>query len=350
MANSGPGSAPRRLLVTGGAGFIGSAFVRRLLREDPDRPLIVLDKLTYAGNRANLEPVADSPGFRFVVGDIADAQVVEPLAGEVDAIVNFAAESHVDRSIESPDAFIRTDVYGTYVLLDAARRHGHRRYVQVSTDEVYGSLATGSAGESDRLEPRSPYAASKAAGDMLALAYGTTYGLPVGVTRASNTFGPYQYPEKILPLFTTNAIDGQPLPLYGDGLHVRDWLYVDDHCAAVELVLSDGAAGEVYNVAGGNELTNLDLTHLILDELGLPRSLIRSVPDRPGHDRRYSVDAGKIRELGWRPQASFPDALSETIRWYVDHPEWWRPLKDGEYLGYYRRQYAERLEESSSLP
>ena len=185
---------------------------------------------------------------------------------------------------------------------------------------------------------------------MLVLAYGTTYGLPVGVTRASNTFGPYQYPEKILPLFTTNAIDGQPLPLYGDGLHVRDWLYVDDHCAAVELVLSDGAAGEVYNVAGGNELTNLDLTHLILDELGLPRSLIRSVPDRPGHDRRYSVDAGKIRELGWRPQASFRHALSETIRWYVDHPEWWRPLKDGEYLGYYRRQYAERLEESSSLP
>ena len=350
MANSAPGSALRRLLVTGGAGFIGSAFVRRLLTDDPERPVIVLDKLTYAGNRANLEPVADSPGFRFVVGDIADPQVVEPLAGEVDAIVNFAAESHVDRSIESPDAFIRTDVYGTYVLLDAARRNGHRRYVQVSTDEVYGSLATGSASESDRLEPRSPYAASKAAGDMLALAYGTTYGLPVGVTRASNTFGPYQYPEKILPLFTTNAIDGQPLPLYGDGLHVRDWLHVDDHCAAVELVLTDGVAGEVYNVAGGNELTNLDLTHLILDELSLPRSLIRSVPDRPGHDRRYSVDAGKIRELGWRPRASFPHALSETIRWYVDHPEWWRPLKDGEYLGYYRRQYAERLEGSSSLP
>ncbi len=348
----GPGDAsttPWRLLVTGGAGFIGSAFVRRLLARDPNRRVIVLDKLTYAGNRTNLESVHESPGFRFVLGDIADPTVVDSLAGEVDAIVNFAAESHVDRSIEAPDAFIRTDVYGTFVLLEAARRHAHRRYLQVSTDEVYGSVATGSALEGDHLEPRSPYAASKAAGDLLVLAYGTTYGLPVGITRASNTFGPHQYPEKILPLFTTNAIDGEPLPLYGDGLQMRDWLYVDDHCAAVELVLTAGGAGEVYNVAGDNELTNLELTRLILDELGLPESLIRSVPDRPGHDRRYSLDAGKIRRLGWQPAASFRSALSETIHWYVDHPEWWRPLKDGEYIDYYRRQYADRLDRSTSL-
>ncbi len=350
MTRDERGPAPWCLLVTGGAGFIGSAFVRRLLGRDPERPVIVLDKLTYAGNRANLESVADSPGFRFVQGDIADREVVESLVAGVDAIVNFAAESHVDRSIESADAFIRTDVYGTFVLLDAARQHGHGRYLQVSTDEVYGSLAIGSAREDDRLEPRSPYAASKAAGDMLALAFGTTYGLSVGITRASNTFGPYQYPEKILPLFATNAIDGQPLPLYGDGQQVRDWLHVDDHCAAVELVLAEGGAGEVYNVAGDNELTNLELTHLILDELSLPWSLVRSVPDRQGHDRRYSLDASKIRALGWRPEASFSQAISGTIRWYVDHPEWWRPLKSGEYLEYYRRQYAGRLEESSSIP
>lgn len=347
----GPGdsSAKPRLLVTGGAGFIGSAFVRRILAREPDRTVIVLDKLTYAGNRANLAPIQESPGFRFVLGDITDGEVVESLASEVDAIVNFAAESHVDRSIESADAFIRTDVYGTFVLLDAARRHRHARYLQVSTDEVYGSIETGAAREEDRLEPRSPYAASKAAGDLLTLAYGTTHGIPVSITRASNTFGPYQYPEKILPLFTTNAIDGEPLPLYGDGMQVRDWLHVDDHCAAIELVLRDGAPGEVYNVAADNELTNIELTRTILAELGRPASLIRSVPDRPGHDRRYALDAGKIRRLGWRPQASFRDALADTIRWYVDHEAWWRPLKNGEYLDYYRRQYAERLEQGTSL-
>lgn len=344
-----PGRGPWRLLVTGGAGFIGSAFVRRLLARDPERPIVVLDKLTYAGNPANLEPVVTSPGYRFVLGDIADPEVVASVAGEVDAIVNFAAESHVDRSIESPDAFIQTDVHGTFVLLEAARRHGHRRYVQVSTDEVYGSLAAGSAREGDRLDPRSPYAASKAAGDLLALSYGTTYGLSVGITRASNTFGPNQYPEKILPLFTTNAIDGLPLPLYGDGRQIRDWLHVDDHCAAIELVLAQGETGEVYNVAGGNEITNLELTRMILGELNLPETLIRSVPDRPGHDRRYSLDAEKIHRLGWRPEADFGQALASTIRWYVDHPEWWRPLKDGEYLDYYRRQYAARLERGVAL-
>ncbi len=339
----------RSLLVTGGAGFIGSAFVRRLLGRDPDRTVIVLDKLTYAGNLANLSQVDAAPGYRFVHGDIADAEVVDELASQVDAIVNFAAESHVDRSIESPDAFIRTDVVGTYVLLEAARRHGHERYLQVSTDEVYGDLVSGSAREDDRLLPRSPYAASKASGDLLVGAYHTTYGLRACITRASNNFGRYQYPEKIIPLFVTNAIDGEALPLYGDGLQVRDWLHVDDHCAAIELVLERGEPGQVYNVAGDNELTNIELTQLILGQLGKPMSLIRSVPDRPGHDRRYSLDAEKIRGLGWQPQASFGAALADTVRWYVDHPEWWRPLKDGEYLDYYRRQYAERLAASTSV-
>jgi len=339
----------RPLLVTGGAGFIGSAFVRRLLGNHPDRTLIVLDKLTYAGNLANLREVEDARGYRFVHGDIADAEVVDELAAQVDAIVNFAAESHVDRSIESPDAFIRTDVHGTYVLLEAARRHGHHRYLQVSTDEVYGDLASGSAREEDRLVPRSPYAASKASADLLVGAYQVTYGLQACITRASNTFGPHQYPEKIIPLFVTNAIDGEALPLYGDGLQVRDWLHVDDHCAAIELVLERGEPGQVYNVAGDNELTNLELTHLILEQLGKPMSLIRSVPDRPGHDRRYSLDAARIRALGWRPQASFRSALADTVQWYVDHPQWWRPLKDGEYLEYYRRQYAERLAASRSV-
>lgn len=338
-----------RLLVTGGAGFIGSAFVRRLLARDPRQSVIVLDKLTYAGNRANLAPVERAPGFRFVRGDIADASVVEELAADVDAIVNFAAESHVDRSIESPDAFIETDVRGTYVLLEAARRHELERYLQVSTDEVYGDLATGSALETDPVAPRSPYAASKAAGDLLVRAYHATYGLPVAITRASNTFGPYQYPEKVLPLFVTNALDGEPLPLYGDGLQVRDWLYVDDHCAAIELVLERGAPGEVYNVGGGNEMTNLALTRLILEKLERPMSLVRSVPDRPGHDRRYSVDASKIRALGWAPTAGFDEALSATVRWYVQHEDWWRRLKSGEYLDYYRRQYADRLAAGTSV-
>jgi dTDP-glucose 4,6-dehydratase len=332
-----------RLLVTGGAGFVGSAFVRRLLEREPARQVTVLDKLTYAGNRANLAPVADAPGFRFVVGDIADETVVDELAAEVDAIVNFAAESHVDRSIESPDAFIQTDVRGTYVLLEAARRHKHPRYLQVSTDEVYGDLASGSAKESDTLRPRSPYAASKAAGDLLVGAYHVTYGLPVSITRASNTFGPYQYPEKVIPLFTTNAIDDEALPLYGDGLQIRDWLHVDDHCAAIELVLERGTPGEIYNIAGGNEVTNIELTRLILGEIGKPMSLVRLVPDRPGHDRRYSLDATRLHGLGWGPARAFREGLADTVRWYVDHPDWWRPLKNGEYREYYRRMYAQRL-------
>jgi dTDP-glucose 4,6-dehydratase len=334
---------PRRLLVTGGAGFIGSNFVRRVLGRHPEAEVVVLDKLTYAGNLANLADLEGEPRFRFVQGDIADASAVDPLAAEVDAIVNFAAESHVDRSIDEPDAFIRTDVYGTFVLLEAARRHGHRRYLQVSTDEVYGDVPSGSSTEADALHPRSPYSASKSGGDMLVLAYHATYGVPAIITRASNNFGPFQHPEKIIPLFVTNAIDDEPLPLYGDGLQVRDWLYVDDHCDAIEIALSAAEAGGIYNVGGGQEMTNLELTRAILELLDKPDSLIRRVPDRAGHDRRYSVDSSRMRALGWAPQHRLADALESTCAWYLDHPEWWRPLKSGEFADYYRRQYGERL-------
>lgn len=340
---------PRRLLVTGGAGFIGSAFVRRVLARHRDVTVTVLDKLTYAGNLANLAPVADDPRYRFVQGDINDEALVDELAAEVDAIVNFAAESHVDRSIEGPDAFIRTDVHGTFVLLEAARRHGHARYLQISTDEVYGDVPTGSSKETDPLRPRSPYSASKASGDLLVGAYHTTYGLPTLLTRASNNFGPYQYPEKVIPLFITNAIDDEPLPLYGDGLQVRDWLHVDDHCDALELVLARGEPGGTYNIGAGNEMTNLALTRRILELVGKPISLVRSVPDRAGHDRRYSVDTTRIRELGWTPAHSFDGALTETVAWYREREDWWRPLKSGEYLDYYRRQYAERLAAGTTI-
>ncbi len=336
-------AAPRRLLVTGGAGFIGSNFVRRQLASREDVQITVLDKLTYAGNLANLADVEGDPRFRFVLGDIADQAVVEELAAEADAIVNFAAESHVDRSIESPDAFIRTDVYGTFVLLEAARRHRHARYLQISTDEVYGNVPSGSSTERDALQPRSPYSASKAAGDLLAQAYHVTYGVPAMITRSSNNFGPFQYPEKIIPLFVTNAIDDEPLPLYGDGLQVRDWIYVDDHCDAILLVLEQGEPGSVYNLGGGNEMTNLELTRAILERLDKPISLVRRVPDRPGHDRRYSVDSARIRALGWQPAHSFEDALAETVRWYQEREDWWRPLKSGDYLEFYRRQYEARL-------
>jgi dTDP-glucose 4,6-dehydratase len=340
---------PARLLVTGGAGFIGSNFVRRILDRHGEARVTVLDKLTYAGNRANLADVEADSRFTFVVGDIADADLVDRLAADVDAIVNFAAESHVDRSIEEPDAFIKTDVYGTFVLLEAARRHGHTRYLQISTDEVYGNVPDGSSSESDPLRPRSPYSASKSGGDLLVGAYHATYDLPALVTRASNNFGPYQYPEKIIPLFITNAIDDEPLPLYGDGQQIRDWLYVDDHCDAIDLVLTRGEPGETYNVGGGNELTNLELTRMILEELDRPMTLVRRVEDRPGHDRRYSVDSSKLRSLGWEPAHAFADALRETVAWYLANEGWWRPLKSGEYLDYYRRQYGSRLEAGTAV-
>ena len=340
---------PSRLLVTGGAGFIGSAFTRRVLDRHPDVRVTVLDKLTYAGNRANLADVEADPRFTFVQGDIADADLVGRLAPDVEAIVNFAAESHVDRSIEEPDAFIRTDVYGTFVLLEAARRNEHARYLQISTDEVYGHVPDGSSTEADPLHPRSPYSASKAGCDLLVGAYHTTYGVPTLLTRASNNFGPYQYPEKIIPLFVTNAIDDEPLPLYGDGLQIRDWLYVDDHCDALEAVLTHGAPGSTYNIGGGNELTNLELTRRVLELMDKPMSLVRSVPDRAGHDRRYSVDTRRIRGLGWEPAHTFEEAIRDTVAWYRDHEAWWRPLKSGEYREYYERQYGDRLSAGTAL-
>ena len=331
------------MLVTGGAGFIGSNFVHYLLRQYPQDRVVVLDKLTYAGNLENLRAAADDPRYRFVQGDIADAATVEPLVADADAVVNFAAETHVDRSLLDPGSFINTDVYGVYVLLEALRRQGGRaRFLQVSTDEVYGSVEQGSSREDDPLRPRSPYAASKAGGEMMVQAYYETYRLPVLITRGSNTFGPYQYPEKVIPLFITNALEDKPLPLYGDGLNVRDWLYVEDHCSAIDLVLHEGKPGEAYNVGGGNERTNLAVTEAILQLLGKPTSLISFVTDRPGHDRRYSLDCTKIGRLGWRPQHRFEDALRGTVQWYVENEWWWRKLKTGEYAEYYRQNYAHR--------
>jgi dTDP-glucose 4,6-dehydratase len=331
-----------RVLVTGGAGFIGSHFVRHLLRTYPEYQVVNLDKLTYAGNPANLADVAGDPRYRFVRGDIGDGPLVREVMAGCDAVVNFAAESHVDRSIQDAGDFIRTDVLGTWVLLEAARALRVARYVQVSTDEVYGSIPTGAFREAGSLRPSSPYAASKAGGDHMVLAYWTTYRLPVLVTRASNNFGPNQYPEKVIPLFITNALDDQPLPLYGDGRQVRDWLYVLDHCAALDLVLHKGAEGEVYNVGGGYELENIALTRRILALLGKPESLIRPVADRPGHDRRYAVDTTKLHALGWQPAHAFDGALAATVAWYRANESWWRPLKSGEFERYYRRQYDQR--------
>ncbi len=331
-----------RLLVTGGAGFIGSNFVRYMLSRYPDYSVVVLDKLTYAGNLANLADVAGNPNYRFVRGDICDAQLVDGLVAEVDAVLNFAAETHVDRSILDAGGFIQTDVYGTFVLLEAARKHNIRRFLQVSTDEVYGDVPEGSSLESDPFRPRSPYSASKAGGEMMVQAYHVTYGVPTLITRGSNNYGPFQYPEKLIPVLITNALDGQELPVYGDGRQIRDWLYVLDHCSGIDLVLHEGKVGEAYNVGGGNERENLDVIHQVLELLGKDRSLVRFVKDRPGHDRRYSVDCGKLRKLGWTPSRDFEEELAETVRWYVANEAWWRPLKSGEYLEYYKQNYAGR--------
>ncbi|MDP2935383.1 MAG: dTDP-glucose 4,6-dehydratase [Dehalococcoidia bacterium] len=336
----------RRFLVSGGAGFIGSNFVRHLLNAHPDYHVTVLDKLTYAGNLDNLLDVQDNPRYRFIKGDICDAALVGAIHESPDrphVVVNFAAESHVDRSLLDPGSFLRTDVQGTYVLLEAARKHVVELFLQISTDEVYGSILEGSFKETDPLNPSSPYAASKAGGDMLALAYHTSFGLPVVITRSSNNFGPYQYPEKFIPLFVTNAIDGEPLPLYGDGLQVRDWLYVLDNCRAIDLVIHQGAPGEVYNVGASSERVNLEVAEGILRVLGKPRELVRHVTDRPGHDRRYSLDSAKLRSLGWAPSRSHEEAMEETVRWYFDNQWWWRKIKSGEFLEYYRQNYGERL-------
>ena len=321
-----------RLLVTGGAGFIGSHYVRSVLdgawgATTPEQ-VVVLDKLTYAGNLANLDPVREDARLRFVEGDILDGPLVDELMADVDAVVHFAAESHVDRSILGAADFVMTNVVGTQTLLDAALRRGLERFVHVSTDEVYGSIAEGSWTEDQPLEPNSPYSASKASSDLLARAYHRTHGLPVCVTRCSNNYGPYQFPEKVIPLFVTNLMDGGQVPLYGDGGNVRDWLHVDDHCRAVHLVLEGGRPGEVYNIGGGTELTNKELTALLLEATGAGWDRVDQVPDRLGHDRRYSVDIAKItEELGYTPQVGFEQGLADTVEWYRTHRDWWEPLK-----------------------
>ena len=341
-----------RYLVTGGAGFIGSNFIRFLFNKYGDDVQVVnLDKLTYAGIRENLAEYEGKANYRFLQGDIAKPEdVAEAYKGVdgsgVDVVVNFAAESHVDRSLMEAGTFIETDVHGVLVLLEEARKNAPKlwRFIQVSTDEVYGSIDKGSFTENDPLNPRNPYSASKAGGDRMAYAYGQTYGLPVIVTRASNNFGPYQYPEKLIPLFVTNAIDDLPLPLYGDGRNVRDWLFVDDHCAAIDFLIEHGTNGETYNIGGGNERENRAITQKILDIIGKPASLIKQVADRQGHDRRYSISSQKLEHLGFRFRAKFDEALQQTVRWYVENESWWRAIKDrnAEFKEYYQKQYGAR--------
>ncbi|MGB1287830.1 MAG: dTDP-glucose 4,6-dehydratase [Aggregatilineales bacterium] len=336
----------KNILVTGAAGFIGSAFVRQMVAAYPEYNIISYDKLTYAGNLDNLLPVEKASNHTFVQGDIADRESVLGAFEQynIDTVVNFAAESHVDRSILQPDAFIFTDVVGVYALLEAARQHGIGRFVQVSTDEVYGDVETGFSLEDDRFLPNSPYAASKAGGELLLRSYVMTYGMDIVITRGSNTYGPYQYPEKLVPFFTTEALDDKTLPLYGDGMQIRDWLHVDDHAAGVALVLHEGVSGEAYNIAGEDLRHNIDVVKMMLDILEKPDSLIQYVRDREGHDRRYAMDAGKARALGWERQHTFEEGLRDTIQWYVDNEWWWRKIKTGEYLDFYKKQYAERLE------
>ncbi len=329
----------RRLLVAGAAGFIGSNFVRHLRRTRPEVEIVVLDKLTYAGNLSNLLEFESQHGYRFVHGDICDAGLVDSLAGDVDAIVNFAAETHVDRSLMDPFAFIDTDVRGTAVLCEAARKHGHNVFLLISTDEVYGHVATGRSVEADAFRPRSPYSASKAGGEHIAHAYAESFDFPLLVTRGSNNYGPYQYPEKLVPVLITNAIDDMPLPLYQDGSAVRDFVYVEDHCRAIDLVLHEAPAGGVYNVGTGVETTGLQVAEAVLEIINKPRSLIEFVADRPGHDYRYALDIARITALGWEPQVTFAEGLERTVRWYQANTDWWRPLKSGEYWEYYRRNY-----------
>lgn len=315
-----------RLFVTGAAGFIGSNYVRHVLATTDDE-ITVFDALTYAGNLSSLADLADDPRYRFVQGDICDREAVAAALDGHDAVVHFAAESHVDRSIVDPDTFVRTNCLGTNVMCDVARRVGVDRFLHISTDEVYGSIESGSFVETDRLGPRSPYSSSKAGSDLIALSYEETHGLPVIVTRSSNNFGPYQFPEKVIPLFVTNLLDGRRVPLYGDGLNIRDWIYVLDNCAGVDLVLRRGVVGEIYNIGGGNETTNRELTEKVLALLGAGEDMIEYVEDRLGHDRRYSIDCSKARALGWTPERSLDEALAETVEWYRAHRSWWEPLK-----------------------
>ena len=333
------------VLVTGGAGFIGSNFVHHALAAHADWHITTLDKLTYAGRLENLKGALDHPRHTFIKGDVADPAVAGPLVADAEIVLHFAAETHVDRSLMSAGEFITTDVYGTFVLLDAARQAPRlRRFVQISTDEVYGSVPEGSSVETDELKPRNPYSASKAGADRLAYSYWATYGVPVIITRASNNYGPHQFPEKVIPLFITNLVDDVPVPLYGDGLNERDWLHVSDHCRALDLLIEKGTSGEVYNIGGGNHVRNVDLTLRILELVGKPRSLINHVPDRPGHDRRYSLNTDKLQALGWTPRVSFDAGLRDTVVWYLQNDWWWRPIKDADpaYRAYYDSLYGER--------
>ena len=333
-----------KLLVTGGVGFIGSNFIRHIRQEHPDWEITNLDKLTYAGNLENLKDIQDQPGYHFVKGDIADRKLVDKLVSQgFDVIVNFAAESHVDRSILDASPFIETNVKGTQVLLEGAKNHGIQRFLQVSTDEVYGSIDSGCFTEEAPLSPNSPYSASKAAADLLCRAYFKTHHLPAIITRCTNNFGPYQFPEKLIPLVITNALEDKPIPVYGDGLNSRDWIFVADHCRALDAVIQKGQTGEIYNIGGGNEKTNLELIRKLLELLDKPQSLIQFVTDRPAHDRRYAVDCARIAtELGWKPAYSFEKALRATVDWYLKSESWWRSIKSGEYVKYYERMYSHR--------
>ncbi|WP_338449543.1 dTDP-glucose 4,6-dehydratase [Niallia oryzisoli] len=337
-----------KLLVTGGAGFIGSNFVRYMVNKYPEYTIYNLDLLTYAGNLENLKDIENAPNYKFVRGDIADREFVQDLfeKEQFDYVLNFAAESHVDRSITNPEIFVQTNIQGTLALLDAARAIGVKKYLQVSTDEVYGTLGeTGYFTEETPLAPNSPYSASKTGADLLVRAYHETYGLPVNITRCSNNYGPYHFPEKLIPLMIINALHDKELPIYGDGLNVRDWLHVEDHCQAIDLVLHKGRDGEVYNVGGNNERTNIDIVKTILAQLGKPESLIKFVKDRPGHDRRYAIDATKLRtELGWEPKYTFETGIKQTIDWYLNNQEWWQNIISGEYQEYFKSQYGDRLE------
>ena len=337
------------IVVTGGAGFIGSNFVFYMLKEHPKERIVCLDKLTYAGNLSTLEPVMDNPNFRFVKGDICDREAVKKLFLEEkpDIVVNFAAESHVDRSIEDPGIFLKTNILGTQTLMDACRKYGIKRYHQVSTDEVYGDLPLDRPDlfftEETPIHTSSPYSASKASADLLVLAYYRTFGLPITISRCSNNYGPYHFPEKLIPLMIANALNDKPLPVYGEGLNVRDWLYVEDHCKAIDLIIRNGRVGEVYNIGGHNEMKNIDIVKLICKELGKPESLIKFVADRKGHDMRYAIDPTKIHnELGWLPQTKFADGIKKTIDWYLNNREWWGTIISGEYQNYYEKMYGDR--------
>ena len=328
-----------KILITGGAGFMGSNAVRFFLKNYPDVQIVNLDKLTYAGNLENLKDVENNPRYKFVKGDIADEKLVDEVVKDVDVIINYAAETHVDRSILDPKAFITTDVLGTYALLEAAKKYNIKKYIQISTDEVFGSIQDGKFREDSPFEPNSPYAASKAGGDHLCRAYYKTYGVPVIVTHSCNFFGPYQYPEKLIPLFITNLLENKKVPVYGDGQQIREWIFTEDHCRAIDAILHKGEIGEVYNIGTGNEIPNIEITKILLKELGQDESSIDYVKDRPGHDRRYAIDSTKLRKLGWKPDVNFEQGIKQTVDWYKQNEQWWKRIKSGEYLEYYKKQY-----------